>query len=441
VPLMRAARLAPLFVVLALTLGCGTPCQQIRLDRERFLARDRADTRPHVWLDVPFSVVDRLLQQHVDALPRLRFAPPDGGRWGRHLKPLDVVPNKLALRAAPEGRVGLAVALVLYYGGTPTVTLTVELDLRPRVDGTGRLLELAVRADDLRSVKVTRTGDAATRLARHIRGQLPRLVRPLLSDAVVARAADAVLDLVVVKVREAFRGGALAGIGRVARVHIKLPALPISDVSISSRAGSPGGLQLGILTSLPVEIGLARAPASAPADRELVTVHVAGAAVAELANWAMARGDLPARYDGQGRPRPDGRYLAGIAWRSGRRPLEIHVWGMDGAPCQHARLGGQPALRLEGDRIRAEVSDLRLEALDGPALHEIGAFFYALFGPSVDLTAKAASSLRVGVGGREVEARLRAASLHDGDLRLGLTLRARGRPDRRHERRSRGPRM
>ena len=270
-PQARAASLVALVLVLA--LGCGTPCQQIRLDRERFLARAQADSRPHLWLDVPFPVVDRLLLQHVDALPRLSFPPPDGGRWGRHLKQLDVVPNGLSLRPAREGRVGLAVVLTLYYGGTPTVTMTVELHLRPRVDGTRRLVELAVHADDLRDLRPTLSKDAAARLARHIRGQLPRLVRPLLSDAVVARAADAVLERAAVKVRESFQAGALARIGRVARVHVKLPALPISDVRISSSAGSPGQLHVGILTSLPVEVGLAKPPSRAPTDRELVSLR------------------------------------------------------------------------------------------------------------------------------------------------------------------------
>lgn len=410
-------------LLLLVPMGCGTPCQQIRDERAGFLARDRGVDDPHLSIALPFALVNRLLAEHLDELPSVPVPSPVGGKLKRYLGQIELVPRSLTLQPAPDGVVGLRLTLGVSYRGADLVDMTTDLQLRPKLDHKGRRLRLAIRADDLRDLRPRITEDGAERLAQAIRRQVPSAARRLIPAKTFGSAANKILDRAVSQAYAALRDGALRELGRVAEISLALPDVPVADLRISSTGGPKGAMHLGVVTSLPVRQGL-RSRAGAPASAsDAALLRVSGACMAELANWAIAEGKIPARYDDKGRPDAKGPFEVGLDWRTGPRPLKVQLWNL-ADPCIQARLGGTPSLRVAGDKLKVAAKDIKLEELRGPALYEFGAFFYALSGPTFDVAEELAKSFRIKVGsGKALTFVLASAGLKRDEVVLGVARR------------------
>ena len=398
--------------------ACGTTCQQIQQQRTRFLAREGADNQPHLSLDLAFPVLDALLAEHVGELPDIPVPDPVGGALKRHLGPIKLVPRALALRPAPDGFVGLRLHLAVDVDGASPVDVVADLHLRPQVEDEGRRLVLTLRGEDLSDVRPRITEDGAKRLAEALRRKVPRAARALISTHAFRSAANRIIDLAVDRTYAAFREGALRRLGRVTQIAISLPDLPLAQVRISSVGGSEGVLRVGIVTTLPVRRGLRPSGQPCPFAGAAAVLRVSGSTVTELANWAIAKGHIPAHYDEKGRADTAGPFEAALVWREGSRPFEVQVWRLT-EPCLWARLAGTPHLRVRADELVAGVDDMKLEEVRGPALYELGAHFYALFGPTFAFTRATANAFRVEVGGgKALVWTLTDASVTDGDVVL-----------------------
>ena len=416
-----------LFVVLSTALvapACGTTCEQIAGDRARFLHREGGTPQPHLALEIPFAMANRLIAARLERVPATPITLGAGGRFQRYLPSLTLVPKRLELRPAPPGHLGLHAELELRTSGGRWLTVDVAGQLRPELRaGTGQL-ELGIRADDLRSLRPRLNPVAREQVIDFLVGRhLPVPLRLLLRS----EAAGALLDQIVADATEktyaALREHVLARLGEVVRLRIGVPDLPLADLRLHSAGGrSDGRLVVHARTPFPVSEGLAvTTPGERPPAPDVMRLRLAGATVAELGNWAIARGELPGRYDRQGRPTPDGDFEAGLAWTDGNRPLKVDLW-KTAAPCLQVRLGATPKLAVAGDRLRVSVDDGAIERVKGPALIEFGAAFYRLAADAIRFSHELAGRLRFSLGGQEMVVRVRSARSSAEALVLDLQL-------------------
>jgi hypothetical protein len=425
-------RTVVLLSLLFLIASCGTPCQQIRGDRQRFLARDTSPEngeQPQLSLEVPFALLNRLLAESVSELPSVPVPSPVGGRLKRYLGGIKLIPRALTLGPAPKGLVGLRLVLALSHRGDELVDVIADLHLRPRLDTNTKdmnkqRLILSLRGEDLRGLRPRITEGGAERLTKAIRKSIPRAARALIPKKTVRAAANTIIDRASAQAFAALRDGALRRLGQVAQISLDLPPVPVADARISSNAKV---LRVDITTALPVRQpvrqGLRPRARQVRFADDTALLRISGACVAELANWAISEGKIPARYDDKGRPDAKGPFEAALGWREEARPFKVHVWRL-GEPCLQARLGGTPALRVKGNKLKASVKDVKLEELKGPALYELGAFFYALFGPTFDLTKELASAFQIKVGAKEsLKLTLKSAKVTRYELALTVTAR------------------
>lgn len=204
----------------------------------------------------------------------------------------------------------------------------------------------------------------------------------------------------------------------VATVRVALPPVPIARIALTSTDGPDATLELGIVTSLPVRESVARTVAPAEQAFELA---ISGSAMAELANWAIATGHAPARFDRSLEPDLDGDYVPHFDWRTDHpRPLIVHVDRVHGG-CEWFTVGVTPTLAIEGEQLVAGASARDFEQVLGPAYLHVAVWLKELLQRAVSRRVAAAATLTV--AGRRVEAHLVGATLDDRGLRAAATLR------------------
>ena len=398
--------------------GCGTPCSRIADDHARFLRREgAAGGPPHLALEIPFALANGLIAERLRDAPPIPLGVGVDARLRRYVGEASLAARRLELGPAPAGHVGLYAELAVRLGREPLLTLHLRGRVRPELHAETGHLEFGLRPDDLRAIRPELTDASRDRLAAALRRLVPAPARRLLPSAALVRIAERLLGQATERAHAALRDSLLARFGEVARLRVRVPDLPLASLQVRTT-----GAHLVILahTTFAVSGGLELdRPAGRGAPPDVVRLRLAGGTVAELANWAIARGELPDRYDQGGRPAADGDFEPGLAWSPGSRPLKIHLWKTR-APCLQVRLGATPRVRLEGDRLVLAVDDGTIESVKGPLLVEIGAWFYRLGADAIRFSGETARRMRFTLAGRHMRAVVRAARLRRDELVLDL---------------------
>ena len=407
-------------------IGCGTTCEQIARQRQDFLDRTAEPTdRPHLIAALPLSMVNQMIEPRVGDLPPHPIEVPMSGLLtsvlGGFLDGLVLHTRQVRLVPAAHDQVGIEVLLDAVRQGETYFSLHVEGQIEPRLDAENHRVEVVLRADDFDRMEPVLSGGAAERLGRILHRQLPTMARMMISPGQLAAAASLITGHVLSVSYPALRSSLFAGVGPLAQFAIDLPELPLERVEFSTVEAGGGLLVLRAHTSFPVTSGLPPGTVLAPGG-ENVDMVLTGSVVAELANWAMARGRLPNRFDGRGEPTDQGQYEVALSWSDEpeeRRPLRVHVWKLE-PRCLMAVISANPELSLSEGRIVLDVEDRRVEQLEGPPLAEIARWFAPIWLRALSHTQSAAASFSLDAGGDNVTARVVGIERTGPTVRLSL---------------------
>lgn len=421
----RLARSALPCAALALGLagwaGCATPCGQIAQHRDAFRAQQAPPTtEPHLVAALPLDLINQMIAPQVAELTSTPMRLPGLGLLEPFLTDLQLRPREVAVVAAQGPGVGLDLVLEVSQAGHPLFTMTGRGVLQPQLDpATGRVA-LELRPSDFQSIEPRLEPDAASRLARSLSGLLPSVARIFVNEQTIESAAAMVTQLVASAGYPLLRDSLFAQLGPLARVDVAMPDLPIERLDFSSLTTRAGDvLVLRATTSLPVRAGVGTDEVPAPGARE-TELWLSGQVLAQLANWAMAEGQLPSRFDEHGQPQADGPFEAALDWAGGDRPLIVHVWRLEPGRCLRATLSATPELRVAGSDLQLDVLEPEVEELEGPRLAGLYRLFSGAWLRALQRTQSTAGSLEFTVGERPLHGQVVAAR-RQGDL-IQLTL-------------------
>lgn len=413
--------LALLLVAIALAgPGCGTSCEEVARHREAFLARTERTDAPHATLTIPLALANRVIAERLAGRSSDRLDVDLLDKVGLHL---GVVFTLDAVRLVPAdaGRVGVEVDVSVRDGRVALFALGFTAEVRPVVDPRARTARVMLRPDLLRRVSPRLDAEGRARMTAWIRGALPDALGHALDDRVLGRLADEAVTWLGDAGFPLVRDNLLVGLDEEPLIEVALPELPLEGVTVATIGGRTPALRLELVTPLPVTHGLGpdhRVPA-----RGVVELRLAGETAAELANAAIARGDLPGRYTSDGEADPDGQYEARLGWGRSPRPLKVHLW-RTGGECTYARVGGTPVVTVAEDKVRVAVSDGVYEVIKGSALTEAFAWTKTLFGDSVRLGVAVARRVRVDAAGGVLELGVEGVEVGAFDLRVALQVRS-----------------
>lgn len=430
-----------------LASGCGTSCPEIARHREAFwepfaeaAAAERRQARPpegrpiDAQLEVPFGLVNMIVAGHLARRPPVRFELPLG-RFGLDLG-LSLGLERVTVGEA-EGKVQATAVLAIFdaagMGGASTriAELEVESELRPRlvdtraegghqsrgVDGdpaVRRELALSLSASDLGAVRPKTTPEGARSLARWLRGKLPAVASALASDELVQAVADEALSFFASELWPDVKGR-LLGEAPLFDARVALPELPIASATVGATRRV---LLVSFVTTLAGATALGTGP-ERPRDGRMV-LRMSGGTAMGLINRGMARGEIPRRFDANGKPSPeDGMWEAGLAWRGGASPLLLNLWRTR-ERCERAEVAAHVDVYPEGDKVRVEVREGRLVTVRGPTFAEAFWWLDGLFGRALETTLAADALVRFDAGPDRVQLRVVGAAVGPEDVVLEL---------------------
>ncbi|MFN3196859.1 MAG: hypothetical protein ACE366_00385 [Bradymonadia bacterium] len=397
--LIRGALWATFSVgVAALTTGCG-PCQEIAAHRDAFMNRQPVaqQTAPHLSIAIPQKMLDDAISAGIDRITPKSIPIPGMGRLADYVKDFKVAPKRMVITQTQKGQYKMGLDLDVGYGSRSLFTMSMATETKPVADAKKGTLELAFRADDLKSVTPSVSANAGSKLVSALMSNVPSLVRNLVPERQVRQLADGAIKYLTDNAFRLLQSQVLKPIGELARVRFTLPDLPIAELSLSS---ANGVFQVNARTTLPVSTGLnpmtASMARSLPSDR--VHVRIAPATAVELANWAIAGGKLPSTYDMSGKASPSGTFTPAVEWAGGAKPLKVNVWSAQGA-CIRARIAADPSVALSKGALDLGVNGVEIEEIIGPPLITDGtAWAKQLWGDSMGKTKASFSTAALGMG-------------------------------------------
>ncbi|MCC6624706.1 MAG: hypothetical protein IT385_25880 [Deltaproteobacteria bacterium] len=410
---------AVLIVVAGVSVApaCGTSCEEIRAEREAFAARPHPAHGPDARLVVPFALLDRMIARHLGARPPVEMRLPLGelGLTVRLSARLDAIHT----RPAPAGRLGIEADIGLYEGAERVAEARLETaivpTLRRATPGRPARVVIELRREHLGELSPRTTEAGRRRLAAWLRGELPPALEALATDELVGLATNELMRYFASELWPTAREQIMGREPILFASELALPGLPLSDLQVRS-AGE--GLALELVTDLPVDAALGASDRRARPDR--LTLELTGETATELVNLGMDRGDVPARFDSRGEPRPDGRWEARVGWNRGSSsPLEVHLWQLDGE-CKRALVVGDLAVSMERDRLRVAVADGRVRKVRGPAFVEAFAWWEALWSDALEAVHELAAATSIELDGARLDARVIDARLADDRLTVEL---------------------
>lgn len=418
---MKNGRFACALALAALVLqaACSSMCKEMAADRRAFFARRATSSGPHATIYLPFAVADHLIARRMVALQPVGSPIKLPGRIGRFLGSIRLAPRRLNLRPAADDRVGLRLEVDLLAGQDPLVALTLDVDVRPVVDVTEGVLLVALRADDLRSIRASIMPDDAVRLAAAIRVRLPSLARAVVSEAEIASLARASIDYLAGHLGALLiDSGLMSALGELTRLRVDIPIVPVSRLSLHSVRQAGGGLVVAIFTDLPAAAGVTATPPT-PADPLAVEVRLSADALAELGNRALATGLLPRRYDGEMHPKNEGDFTPGLRWAAGPRPFKIVAWRVK-SPCLRARIGADPTLRIARGQLIVGIEHGEVEEVRGAALVRARVWMKRIGADAIGFTRHTLASARFTVAGVPLTGHITRAAYRAGAFTIDL---------------------
>lgn len=395
-------------------------CEEMAADRRAFFARRATPSAaPHATVFIPFAVADRLIARRLGALRPVGSPVTLPGRIGRFLGSFRLVPRRLTLRPAPDDRLGLRLELDLVTGETSLLAMSLDLDARPELDMDRRTLRVALRAEDVRTVRPNLAPGAAQQVASEIRSRLPSVAKAVVSEEEIAMLARSSIDYLAGHLGSLLVDSGLLGrLGEVTGFSVHIPIVRVSRVSLQSVKANGGGLLVGIFTDLPATAGV-RSSAPTPGHPELVQIRLSADALAELGNLALVSGLLPRRYDDAMHPKKDGDFTPGFGWVAGPRPLKIVAWRLK-SPCLRARIGADPVVTVTGGQLAVGIEHGEVEAVRGAALVRARVWLKRVGADAIHFTRRTIASARISIAGAPLGGRIQSAGYRNGTFAVDL---------------------
>lgn len=416
-------RLAALLSFSALLLGCGATCDRIEEDRERFLARKGKNADTHAELLVPFALAERLIAPQIESVKPFTVKVPGLGSLADYFGELSVAPTRVKLEPAAPDHVGFRLDFELRSDGKKAFAMFLETEVRPEIDLAAGKVILGFTTEALAKTKPGIPKDAKKDLGGLIYSEIPAAARIFVPRSVVDAAAGSAIEMLVSEFYARAKEKMLPKLAETSRFELTLPDVPLASVAISSTAEGGGRLRLAIVTSLPVREGIAAPPeGAAPPSEERITIRLSGSTVAELANWAMATGIVPDRYDSKGKPKKDGELRPGLDWiRGEERPMRVILWDLD-KPCMRVTMAAKPSIRIVDEKLQIQAKDAETDDVEASAFTKVGVWFYLLWKDAMKLTQKSSSRMKIAVAGQEIEAVVEKAAVERDELALEISL-------------------
>lgn len=394
----HALALAALVFGLGPGPGCGTSCPEIVAHREAFSRSlnepDHVVRGPDLLLSVPWSQVDRLLEEHaLRAAREVELAPEVLG------SALSLSARIIGLRAHPAtadtsaSQIGLTLEVALERKKTRVLVLELVTAITPEwiassSQGAAPGIRLALLPEALSEVKPRTTPEGRAMLSRWLERELPPAMRALGGKDVVDALADELLGWASAEVWPLMRRALPDGEPLFSTV-LALPELSRIGARALTTESTASALNLGITTGV-------RAPALGTSRRSTkrLTLTMTGPTATALISQAMDRGDVPGRFSGDGDPDPKGPWEARVGWIGGSRPLHLQMWRVEGG-CQRVEVGASIALAVEGDELAVDVREGKLMTLAGPPFAEAFAWLETLFGEALAFSFRASALVKL----------------------------------------------
>lgn len=382
----------------ALTSGCG-PCQEIAAHRDAFMNRQPVaqQSQPHLSIAIPQKMIDDAISAGLDRITSKSIPIPGMGRLSEYVKAFKISPKRMVITQTQRGQYQLGMDLDVGYGSRSLFTMSMATATEPVTNAKKGTVELAFRADDLKSVTPSISANAGSKLVTALLSGVPSMVRGLVPEREVRRLADGAIKYLSDNAFRLLSDQILKPMGELARVRFTLPDLPIASLELVSQNNV---LQINARTTLPVSSGLSPMTASMarqlPADR--VHIRMAPATVVELANWAIVGGKIPSTYDMNGRVSQSGTFTPAVEWTGGEKPLKINVWSAQGT-CIRARIAADPMVALSKGDLKVGVEQVEIEEIVGPPLITDGVVWAKqLWGNSIGRSEASLSTASLGLG-------------------------------------------
>jgi hypothetical protein len=420
---MRNTLLTASLAILALLgSGCGATCDRIEKDHKKFLERVAVNEDTHIEVTIPFATADDLISRQVSKMKSMDIDVPGMGNLGSYFGKLSIKPRRVKLRAARENHVGLHLEFDVRESGKKVFSMSVDTEIKPKIDLEKGVVVIGFGPKDLKSVKPRMSKGAKKDLGGLIYKKVPRAARMFVPRKLVDKAAGSVVSFLVSSFYKTFKDKLLPKMGDLSRFELQLPDVPVRKLTIRSFGKADGGLRLLIVTDLPVRKGIVpddKNPTVLPDG--LIAVRTSGSTLAQTANWAMAKGLVPDRYDKKGKPRKNGELRPGLDWIPGKRPMKIYLWDLD-KPCMRVDMGANAKVSVKGDKVEIKATGAKVENVDASAFTKAGVWFYALWKDAIKMSKKASSEMKFKVAGQKMVSKVVMAELADDELTVGLSL-------------------
>ena len=417
------ALFASLFFLGVLQTSCGSTCDRIEKDRESFLARKGTNTGTHVEVLVPFAVAERLIEPYIPADKPIEVDTSSLGDLADYLRDLSVVPIRVKLNPAAPEHIGFHLDFEVRSNGNKAFEMYVETDVRPEIDLAAGKVRFGFTAEVLKKAKPGISKGAKEDLGGLIYSRIPSAARFLISRSMVEAAAGTAVELLISGFYERAKEKMLPKLAKISQFELNLPDVPLTSVAVTSTQENGGHLRFAVVTSLPVNAGIAQRPkVAARPSQKLIAIRMSGSTVAEIVNWAMAKGLVSNRYDDQGKPKTDGEMRPGLDWIAGdERPMKVYVWDLK-KPCMRITMSAKPSIKIADESLEITANDTKTDDVEASAFTKVGAWFHVLWKDALKLQKKTSSRTKMTVAGQEIEVAVDKAAIEQDELELQVRL-------------------
>lgn len=405
--------------------GCASPCARVRQAHAEVTRRaEPGASGDHLRLSIPLALVNQVVGRELRGLPRVPLALP--AIAGVSLGTASVGVDRLTIVPGAPEEVSFAADVSVRSGTRALVVVRIMARVRPRLDPASGTVIVALDEQGLVAMDAKLGAGGARGLTDMLWSRLPPAARMLTSRDEVARLAEPAANSLLRSAAALVERELLDELGRVARVELDLPPIPVDALHVRSTSAD---LVIGVHTSLPSRGAVApSAPRTTPGHQVELTIH--GAAAVELVNDAMLRGQVPRRFGLDGTADPLGPLEAHLGWDgAARKPLVVHAFLLDpaaaGRPakdCAHVRLDATPQVSASGGHLVLATRDVEIEDVDGSAAVRAGLFFGGVSRRSFAHVESIAAQTDFELGQQRLRAQLQSATLDGDRLVLGLTL-------------------
>ena len=309
----------------SLVAGCGGKCENVisaqRLIRDQH--RKASDGLPHAQLRLPHHRLNLLFHEALKAQP-ISVSVPLGSI---PVPPVSVSAKRIEVTEAGRGRIGFDIELEIEIATISLAKFGATIDAKVRTvsskDGTA--LEIGFDGDSLRQFRpnipnavVSSAGTALSSAVKQVSGtELPGPIADALASRIINQVTTSAFDVI--------RDQVLARLGELTKLRIELGNVPIERALARTDTRAAKTLVIDLWSTLAVANGLHPSNLGAEPISGTGELRIAGQALAELGNWAIAEKLAPQLYNSDLKPDPDGATSLSIGGEASPGHLKIRL--------------------------------------------------------------------------------------------------------------------